>query len=56
MRAQLFEKTLKDIVEEINRNAVAETQPGNNGVRDSISRDRMVLAKIERMATKALER
>lgn len=56
MRAQLFEKTLLDIVKIIDEHVGDPLSTGTNGDRKDHSNDRMILAKIRRLAAKATER
>jgi hypothetical protein len=56
MRAQEFEKTLLEIVQTIDEHVGDPLETGANADRKDRSNDRMILAKIRRMAAKATDR
>ena len=56
MRAQLWEQTLKDIVKIIDTHMGDPLATGTHADRKDHSNDRVILAKIRRMADKAVER
>lgn len=56
MRAQLFEDTLKEIVKVIDEHVGDPLATGTHADRKDHSNDRMILAKIRRMAAKATDR